>query len=65
MYILYLSIFHTIWIHAAFVVTKSLQSFTTHGEYKHQTNSFNTIKCTILQSYKHSKSPTYTGYSSV
>ena len=30
-----------------------------------ETNSFKTIKCTILQSYKHSKSLTYMACSSV
>jgi len=31
-----------------------------HEEEYKETNSFNTIKCTILSSYKHSKSPTST-----
>jgi len=31
-----------------------------HAEEYNETNKFNTIKRTILPSYKHSKSPTYT-----
>ena len=30
-----------------------------------ETNSFNTIKCTTLRSYIHSKAPNYVAYSSV
>jgi len=36
-----------------------------HGEEYKETNSFNPIKCTIVPSYKHSKSTTYTAYSSI
>ena len=57
----WIHIFHLICIHGAFVVTKRLTQCMQNTK---ETNSFNTIKCTILQSYTHSTSPTYTAYSS-